>query len=77
MRLSCIKISWIFAAVMMAASVLYSCEPVPPVDKPDQEQETLVAATKTVLETKIIQEEAITWEEAMRPEGRTRRLKFP
>lgn len=40
MRISCSKISWFFAAIMMAASVLYSCEPVPPVDRPDQEQET-------------------------------------
>ena len=38
MRISYRKISWIFAAIMVAASVLYSCEPIPPVDKPDQEQ---------------------------------------
>ena len=40
MRISYRKISWIFAAIIVAASVLYSCEPVPPVDRPDQEQET-------------------------------------
>jgi hypothetical protein len=40
MRISYRKFLWVFAAIMMAASVLYSCEPIPPVDKPDQEQDT-------------------------------------
>ena len=40
MRIPYGKISCFCAAMMMAASVLYSCEPVPPVDRPEQEQET-------------------------------------
>ena len=40
MRTSYSKISWFFAAIMMAASVLSSFEPISPIDRPDQEQET-------------------------------------